>query len=125
MKRLLDRINSPKDLKGLTTDQLRALAQEIRQEIIFTTARHGGHLASSLGAVELILAIHYVFDAPRDKIIFDVGHQAYAHKIVTGRRDDFKTLRTLGGLSGARASRPRRASPARETWRARNSRRWP
>ncbi len=100
MERILDRIDCPKDLKALSREQLVQLAQEIRQEIISTTARHGGHLASSLGAVELILAIHYVFNAPQDKIIFDVGHQAYAHKLVTGRREDFKTLRTLGGLAG-------------------------
>jgi len=100
MGRLLDRIDSPKDLKALSIDQLRQVADEIRQEIISTTSHRGGHLASSLGTVELILAIHYVFDSPRDKIVFDVGHQAYAHKIITGRRDDFKSLRTLGGLAG-------------------------
>jgi 1-deoxy-D-xylulose-5-phosphate synthase len=100
MEKLLDKINSPKDLKSLSIEQLEILAEEIRQEILSTTSRRGGHLASSLGAVELILAIHYVFNAPRDKIIFDVGHQAYAHKLITGRREDFKTLRTLGGLSG-------------------------
>ncbi|RJP73534.1 MAG: 1-deoxy-D-xylulose-5-phosphate synthase [Candidatus Abyssobacteria bacterium SURF_17] len=100
MQRLLDRINSPKDLKALSVEQLRQLAQEVRQEIIATTSHHGGHLASSLGAVEIILAIHYVFNTPRDKIIFDVGHQTYAHKLITGRRESFKTLRNLGGLSG-------------------------
>jgi 1-deoxy-D-xylulose-5-phosphate synthase len=100
MKQLLDEINSPRDLKALSVSQLRQLAEEIRHEIISTTSHRGGHLASSLGVVELILAIHYVFDAPRDKIIFDVGHQAYAHKLITGRREDFKTLRTLGGLAG-------------------------
>jgi 1-deoxy-D-xylulose-5-phosphate synthase len=100
MEKLLDKINRPEDLKALSVDQLRQLAEEIRHEIISTTSHRGGHLASSLGAVELILAIHYVFDAPRDKIIFDVGHQAYAHKLITGRREDFKTLRTLGGLAG-------------------------
>ncbi|UCD57480.1 MAG: 1-deoxy-D-xylulose-5-phosphate synthase [Candidatus Hydrogenedentota bacterium] len=100
MGRILDRIDCPRDLKALSIDQLRQLAEEIRHEIISTTSRHGGHLASSLGAVELILAIHYVFNAPRDKIVFDVGHQAYAHKLITGRRDDFNTLRTLGGLAG-------------------------
>ena len=100
MEKLLDMIDSPKDLKALSIEQLETLAEEIRQEIISTTSHRGGHLASSLGAVELILAIHYVFNAPRDKIIFDVGHQAYAHKLITGRREDFKTLRTLGGLSG-------------------------
>ncbi len=100
MERLLDKVNSPQDLKAFSTDQLRQLAGEIRQEIISTTSCRGGHLASSLGAVELILAIHYVFNSPNDKIVFDVGHQAYAHKLITGRRHDFKTLRTLGGLAG-------------------------
>ena len=100
MERLLDMIDSPKDLKSLSIEQLKRLAEEVRQEILSTTSHRGGHLASSLGTVELILAIHYVFNAPRDKIIFDVGHQAYTHKIITGRREDFKTLRTLGGISG-------------------------
>jgi len=100
MEKLLDMIDSPKDLKTLSIEQLETLAAEIRQEIISTISRRGGHLASSLGAVELILAIHYIFNAPRDKIVFDVGHQAYAHKLITGRREDFKTLRTMGGLSG-------------------------
>jgi 1-deoxy-D-xylulose-5-phosphate synthase len=100
MERILDRINSPKDLKPLSRGQLVQLSQEIRQEIISTTSRRGGHLASSLGAVELIIALHYVFNAPADKIVFDVGHQAYAHKLLTGRREDFSTLRTLGGLAG-------------------------
>jgi 1-deoxy-D-xylulose-5-phosphate synthase len=100
MEKLLDIVDSPKDLRVLSIDQLRRLAEEIRHEIISTTSNRGGHLASSLGAVELILAIHYVFDTPRDRLIFDVGHQAYAHKLITGRREDFKTLRTFGGLSG-------------------------
>ncbi len=100
MEKLLDMIDSPKDLKSLSIEQLKRLAEEVRQEIISTTSLRGGHLASSLGAVELIIAIHYVFDAPQDKIVFDVGHQAYAHKLITGRREDFKTLRTLGGISG-------------------------
>jgi 1-deoxy-D-xylulose-5-phosphate synthase len=100
MERLLDKIDRPKDLKALSVGQLRQLAEEIRQEIISTTSYRGGHLASSLGTVELILAIHYVFNAPHDKVVFDVGHQAYAHKLITGRRRDFKTLRTLGGLAG-------------------------
>ena len=100
MKKILDMIDCPKDLKSLSMDQLKRLADEIREEIISTTSHRGGHLASSLGAIELILAIHYVFDAPSDKIVFDVGHQAYAHKLITGRREDFKTLRTLGGISG-------------------------
>jgi len=97
---LLEKINSPADLKGLSLKQLDGLAAEIRQEIIETVAKTGGHLAPSLGVVELTLALHYVFDAPKDKVIWDVGHQAYAHKLITGRREQFHTLRTYGGLSG-------------------------
>lgn len=97
---LLDAIQGPADLKALSRADLPRLAAEIRGEIIRVVTRNGGHLASSLGAVELILALHYVFKAPRDKIIFDVGHQAYAHKILTGRRAEFETLRREGGLSG-------------------------
>ena len=97
---LLDRIKSPADLKGFTLNELERLASEIRQAIIRTVSRTGGHLAPSLGVVELTIAIHYVFNAPRDKIIWDVGHQAYAHKLLTSRRDRFHTLRTYGGISG-------------------------
>ncbi|RLB12698.1 MAG: 1-deoxy-D-xylulose-5-phosphate synthase, partial [Deltaproteobacteria bacterium] len=97
---ILDRINTPHDLKPLDLSELQILADEIREEIIKTVSKNGGHLAPSLGAVELTIALHYVFDAPRDKIIWDVGHQAYAHKIVTGRKDRFHTLRTYGGISG-------------------------
>ncbi|MFH1457687.1 MAG: 1-deoxy-D-xylulose-5-phosphate synthase [Candidatus Omnitrophota bacterium] len=97
---LLEKIHSPQDLKKLSPDKLPRLAQEIRQRIIEVVASCGGHLASSLGAVELILALHYCLDARRDKIIFDVGHQAYAHKILTGRNKDFHTLRQYQGLSG-------------------------
>jgi 1-deoxy-D-xylulose-5-phosphate synthase len=100
MKKLLDDIDSPADIKDLTPAELSTLALELREMIIETTSRVGGHLASSLGAVELTLALHYVFDAPADKIIWDVGHQAYPHKILTGRRDSFRTLRQLGGISG-------------------------
>ncbi len=99
-KKLLGKINSPADLKSLSIKQLEELAAEIRQEIIETVAKTGGHLAPSLGVVDLTLALHYVFDAPKDKIIWDVGHQAYAHKLITGRREQFHTLRTYGGLSG-------------------------
>jgi 1-deoxy-D-xylulose-5-phosphate synthase len=99
-KKLLDSIDSPADLKGLSLHELEGLAEEIRQKIIETVSRTGGHLAPSLGAVELAIALHYVFDTPKDKIIWDVGHQAYAHKLLTGRRDQFHTLRTYGGLSG-------------------------
>ena len=100
MSRILDSINSPADLKLLTDDELAILADEIRGEIISTTSKTGGHVASSLGAIEIILAVHSLIDSPKDRFVFDVGHQAYAHKILTGRRDDFKTLRTYGGISG-------------------------
>jgi len=99
-KKLLEEINGPADLKNLSLQQLEELAGEIRQEIIETVAKTGGHLAPSLGVVDLTIALHYVFDVPKDKIIWDVGHQAYAHKLITGRRKQFHTLRTYGGLSG-------------------------
>ncbi len=97
---MLYRVNSPADIRNFTLEELNSLAEEIRQKIIETVASNGGHLAASLGAVELTLALHYVFSTPEDKIVWDVGHQAYAHKIVTGRKDEFGTLRKLGGLSG-------------------------
>jgi 1-deoxy-D-xylulose-5-phosphate synthase len=96
----LDAILSPAELKGLTTDQLKSLGAEIRQEIVSNLNRTGGHLASNLGVVEITLALHYVFDSPRDKILWDVGHQAYVHKMLTGRREQFETLRQYKGLSG-------------------------
>ena len=99
-EKLLEEINCPDDLKGLSLKDLEALAAEIRQKIIETVAKTGGHLAPSLGVVELTIALHYIFDAPKDKIIWDVGHQSYAHKLITGRRDNFHTLRTYGGISG-------------------------
>ncbi len=98
--RILDAVNSPRDLKVLTEDELAILADEVRQEIVAVTSRTGGHVAPSLGAVEIILALHSLLDCPKDKIVFDVGHQAYAHKLVTGRREEFKTLRQYQGLSG-------------------------
>ncbi|MDZ7697420.1 MAG: 1-deoxy-D-xylulose-5-phosphate synthase [Deltaproteobacteria bacterium] len=97
---LLAQINSPDDLKALSIQELQELAAEIRQTIIEITSKSGGHLAPSLGAVELTIALHFVFEAPEDKIIWDVGHQAYAHKLITGRRDRFHTLRQYGGISG-------------------------
>ncbi|MFO0584018.1 MAG: 1-deoxy-D-xylulose-5-phosphate synthase [Anaeromyxobacter sp.] len=100
MSRLLDTIDSPADLKKLPVSDLPRLCQEIRDEIVETCARTGGHLGSSLGAVELNVALHYVFDSPTDKLVWDVGHQAYAHKLLTGRRDRFRTIRTPGGLAG-------------------------
>ncbi len=99
-RRLLDTINSPADLKKVAVEQLPQLAQEIRELIISTVACTGGHLAPNLGVVELTIALHYVFDSPRDKIVWDVGHQAYTHKILTGRKDIFHTLRQSGGISG-------------------------
>jgi 1-deoxy-D-xylulose-5-phosphate synthase len=97
---VLAKVNYPNDIKGLDIQSLNHLAGEIREMIIETVSRSGGHLASSLGAVELTLAIHKVFETPRDKLVWDVGHQAYAHKIITGRKDRFHTLRQKGGLSG-------------------------
>nr|MCR5520256.1 1-deoxy-D-xylulose-5-phosphate synthase [Bacteroidales bacterium] len=97
---ILDKINSPADIKGLGIEELKQLCSELRQYIIEVCSQNPGHLSSSLGAVELIVGYHYVFDAPEDKIVFDVGHQAYAHKILTGRREAFKTLRQGGGISG-------------------------
>ncbi len=99
-ERLLDGIKSPYDLKKLSYEQLDDLAKEIREELIETVSETGGHLASNLGVVELTIAIHKVFDSPKDKIIWDVGHQAYTHKLLTGRADMFSTLRTEDGISG-------------------------
>lgn len=96
----LNDIDSPQDLKRIPVDELQGIADELRNYIIDTLSTHPGHLASSLGAVELAVALHYVFDTPDDKLVWDVGHQAYAHKILTGRRDRFATIRTYGGLSG-------------------------
>ncbi len=100
MKSVLERIGSPADLKALGPDELRALAAEVRELIIETVSEKGGHLASSLGAVEIAIALHYVLDTPNDRVVWDVGHQAYAHKILTGRKDEFRTLRQYGGISG-------------------------
>ena len=96
----LERINSPDDLRKLSIDDLKILGQEIRERIIEVTSKNGGHLAPNLGVVELTLALHYVFNTPEDKIIWDVSHQVYTHKLITGRRDRFHTLRKLGGISG-------------------------
>ena len=96
----LSEINSPADLKKYSISELQGVADELRSYIVNTLSTHPGHLASSLGTVELTVALHYVFNTPDDKLIWDVGHQAYAHKILTGRRDTFATLRTYGGLSG-------------------------
>jgi len=97
---LLEEIRDPSDLKKLNQKQLRLLAEELRAEIVSVVSERGGHLASNLGMVELTLAIHYVFDAPEDKIVMDVGHQSYAHKLLTGRFEQFRHLRQRGGASG-------------------------
>lgn len=100
MPRLLDQIKTPEDLKKFPVSKLTKIAAELRDEILTTVGRTGGHLGAGLGAVELTLALHYVFDAPKDQIVWDVGHQAYGHKILTGRRDRFGTIRQKDGLSG-------------------------
>ena len=97
---LLQRVDLPGDLKLLTQAQLPRLADELRSFLIETVSKTGGHLAAGLGVVELTVALHYVFDTPRDRLVWDVGHQAYPHKILTGRRDRMASLRQKGGLSG-------------------------
>ena len=97
---LLEKINSLEDIKRLSRAKLSVLAEEIRERIIKVVSKNGGHLASSLGAVELAIALHHCLDTPKDKIIWDVGHQSYAHKILTGRNEKFDTLRQHQGISG-------------------------
>src|SRR5258707_11922616 len=98
--KLLEQINSPADLRRLQLDQLPAVAEEVRTFILETMSRVGGHTGASLGAVELAVALHYAFDTPHDRLVWDVGHQAYAHKILTGRRDQLPTVKQYGGISG-------------------------
>ena len=98
--RLLDAISTPADLKGRSREELRQIADEVRQEVIDAVSVTGGHLGAGLGVVELSVAIHAVYDTPDDKLIWDVGHQCYPHKILTGRKDRIRTLRQGGGLSG-------------------------
>src|SRR5271167_3137895 len=97
---LLDRVRFPADLRNFSAEQLKQLAGELRAETIDAVATTGGHLGASLGVVELTVALHAIFDTPTDRVIWDVGHQAYPHKILTGRRDRIRTLRSGGGLSG-------------------------
>src|SRR5690349_3026439 len=97
---LLDKIHSPEDLRRLSKQELTQVADELRAETINAVSVTGGHLGAGLGVVELTVALHYVFDTPRDRLIWDVGHQAYPHKILTGRRDRIRTVRQGGGLSG-------------------------
>ncbi len=100
MTKILDQINTSYDVKKLDIEELDQLCRELREEILSTVSKNGGHLASNLGVVEMTAALHFVFDFPRDKVIWDVGHQSYAHKLLTGRRDRFHTLRQYGGISG-------------------------
>lgn len=100
MTRILDTIDSPEQLRSLTYPQMRQLAEEVRHEIIEKVAAHGGHLAPNLGVVELTMALHFVFDTPHDLLVWDIGHQAYVHKLLTGRRERFHTMRQFGGLAG-------------------------
>src|SRR5437763_16670971 len=93
-------VDSPVHVKKLTLDQLQQLAEEIRHELITVLAKNGGHLGPNLGVVELTLALHYVFSTPKDKFVWDVSHQVYVHKLLTGRRDKFSTIRSTNGLSG-------------------------
>ena len=97
---LLDTVSEPDELRQLSVENLRQLADELRNETVDAVSVTGGHLGAGLGVVELTVALHYVFDTPQDKILWDVGHQAYPHKILTGRRDRIRTLRQPGGLSG-------------------------
>src|SRR5580700_6687520 len=100
MGNLLDSIHSPADLRKLSVPQLESLAQEIRERLIVTLSKTGGHLGPNLGVVELTLALHTVFETPKDKFVFDVSHQAYVHKMLTGRIDRLETMRQPGGLNG-------------------------
>ena len=109
---LLPQINSPHDLRRLPRSDLPRVADELRSYLLHSVAQTGGHLSSNLGTVELSIAMHYVFDTPRDRFVWDVGHQTYPHKILTGRRDRMSTLRQLGGLSGF----PQRAESEYDTF---------
>src|SRR5712675_2263319 len=100
MSRYLDMVDDPTHVKKLTVEQLQSLAEEVREELITVLSKNGGHLGPNLGVVELTLAMHYVFETPKDHFVFDVSHQAYVHKLLTGRRDQFHSIRTPGGLNG-------------------------
>jgi 1-deoxy-D-xylulose-5-phosphate synthase len=100
MTKLIRQINFPADLRKFNKDQLKQISDELREELIDVVSETGGHLGAGLGVVELTVALHYVFDTPKDKLVWDVSHQTYPHKIITGRKDKIKTLRKGGGLSG-------------------------
>ena len=114
MSELLTNINSPAELRKLDRTQLQPLAEELRGFVLESVSKTGGHLSSNLGTVELTIALHYVFNTPFDRLVWDVGHQTYAHKILTGRREAMPTLRQFGGISGF----PRRSAwpSPRATW---------
>ena len=99
-EKLLDKIKYPADLRKIKVEDLKQVSQELREELIDVVSTTGGHLGAGLGVVELTIALHYVFNTPKDKLVWDVGHQSYPHKIITGRRDSIRTLRKGGGLSG-------------------------
>jgi 1-deoxy-D-xylulose-5-phosphate synthase len=109
---LLETINSPSDLRLVPRTQLKSVADELRAYLLESVSRTGGHLSSNLGTVELTVALHYVFNTPEDRLVWDVGHQTYPHKILTGRRDRMHTLRQMDGLSGF----PRRSESAYDTF---------
>jgi len=98
--KILERINSPEDLRKLARDDINKVSDELRTFLLESVSKSGGHLSSNLGTVELTLAIHYVFNTPFDKLVWDVGHQSYAHKIITGRRNKLSSIRKFGGMSG-------------------------
>ena len=100
MARFLDKINDPSDLRRLDRDQLQQLARELHDFLLKSVSQTGGHLSSNLGTVELTIALHYVFDTPRDRLVWDVGHQTYAHKVLTGRREGMARLRQWQGIAG-------------------------
>jgi len=99
-KKILEKIKYPVDLRKLEREDLKELSKELREELVNVVSTTGGHLGAGLGVVELTIALHYVFDTPKDKLVWDVGHQSYPHKIITGRKDNIRTLRKGGGLSG-------------------------
>ena len=99
-EKLLDKINFPSDLRKLKKKQLNQVSEELRTELIEVVSETGGHLGAGLGVVEMTVALHYVFNTPKDKLVWDVGHQCYPHKIITGRKEKIRTLRKGGGLSG-------------------------
>ena len=140
--KVLPLVDSPRELKKLSQEELRTYCDELRRYIIEECSVNPGHLASSLGAVELAAAVHYVYDTPEDKVVWDVGHQTYPHKIITGRREAFRNKRKLGGISGfprmaeseydaSAAATPRSRSRRRSAWPrrpncgAKNTRWWP